>query len=122
MLLVDGKYVKKIVSLHKLIKRVMNYTISITENKDGWLTGQCEQLPQAISQGKDLDDLMENMKDAIETVLEYQKCTLDRVGKHPIYKNRITGAWASVPSHPDIREHTVFSICKQLGIPKPKIN
>ena len=51
----------------------MEYTISIEKNKDGWLTGQCEQLPQAISQGKDMDDLMENMRDAIELVLEYQK-------------------------------------------------
>jgi predicted RNase H-like HicB family nuclease len=51
----------------------MEYTIRIKENKDGWLSGQCEQLPQAISQGKDLDDLMENMKDAIETVLAYQQ-------------------------------------------------
>ena len=49
----------------------MEYTISIEKNKDGWLKGQCEQLPQAISQGKDMDDLMENMRDAIELVLEY---------------------------------------------------
>ena len=51
----------------------MEYTIRIKENKDGWLSGQCEQLPQAISQGQDLEDLMENMKDAIETVLDYQQ-------------------------------------------------
>ena len=51
----------------------MEYTISIETNDDGWLTGQCEQLPQAISQGENLDDLMENMKDAIELVLEYQR-------------------------------------------------
>ena len=51
----------------------MKYTIYIETNKDGWLTGQCEQLPQAISQGENLDDLMENMKDAIELVLEYQR-------------------------------------------------
>ena len=51
----------------------MEYTISINKNEDGWLTGQCEQLPQAISQGKDMDDLMENMKDAIETVLSYMQ-------------------------------------------------
>ena len=51
----------------------MEYTIRIKKNEDGWLSGQCEQLPQAISQGKDLDDLMENMKDAIETVLDYQR-------------------------------------------------
>jgi len=51
----------------------MEYTIRIKENKDGWLSGQCEQLPQAITQGKDMDDLLENMKDAIETVLAYQR-------------------------------------------------
>jgi predicted RNase H-like HicB family nuclease len=55
----------------------MEYTIRIKKNEDGWLSGQCEQLPQAISQGKDLDELMENMKDAIETVLDYQ-CELFR--------------------------------------------
>jgi len=47
---------------------------------------------------------------------------LDREGKHSIYVNKITGAWSAVPRHADIREYTVFDICKQLGIPKPKIN
>jgi predicted RNase H-like HicB family nuclease len=51
----------------------MKYTISIETNDDGWLTGQCEQLPQAISQGENLKDLMENMQDAIELVLDYQR-------------------------------------------------
>jgi predicted RNase H-like HicB family nuclease len=51
----------------------MKYNIYIETNEDGWLTGQCEQLPQAISQGENLDDLMDNMKDAIELVLEYQR-------------------------------------------------
>lgn len=50
----------------------MEYTIIIEENENGWLTGQCEQLPEAISQGKDMDDLMANMKDAIELVLDYK--------------------------------------------------
>jgi len=51
----------------------MKYNIYVETNEDGWLTGQCEQLPQAISQGENLDDLMDNMKDAIELVLEYQR-------------------------------------------------
>ena len=60
----------------------MEYTIQIEKDaKSGWLVGQCEQLPQAISQGKDLDDLMENMKDAIETVLDYQKELFRRENK-----------------------------------------
>lgn len=51
----------------------MEYTIRIEKNKDGWLTGQCEQLPQAISQGENMEELMENMEDAIETVLDYMR-------------------------------------------------
>ena len=54
--------------------------------------------------------------------LRENQCTLRREGKHSIYVNFLTGAWTAVPRHPDIREHTVFSICKELGIPKPKIN
>ena len=54
--------------------------------------------------------------------LKENQCMLDREGKHSIYVNKITGAWSAVPRHADIREYTVFDICKQLGIPKPKIN
>ena len=48
----------------------MNYTINIQENKNGWLTGQCEQIPEAITEGKDMDHLMKNMYDAITEALE----------------------------------------------------
>ena len=54
--------------------------------------------------------------------LRENQCTLEREGKHSIYINNLTGAWAAVPRHADIREHTVFGICRELGIPKPKIN
>ena len=48
----------------------MNYTINIQKNKNGWLTGQCEQIPEAITEGKDMDHLMKNMYDAITEALE----------------------------------------------------
>jgi len=51
----------------------MVFTINIQQSQNGWLAGQCEQLPEAISQGKDMEDLMENMKDAIELCLEYKQ-------------------------------------------------
>jgi predicted RNase H-like HicB family nuclease len=52
----------------------MEYTIRIkTDSKSGWLTGQCEQLPEAITQGKDLDELMMMMEDAINLVLECKR-------------------------------------------------
>ena len=74
----------------------MEYTILIHKDVEGgWYCGQCQQLPGAISQGKTLDELMENMKDAIQLVLEYN----------------------AVPRHPDVSDYTAKTICKQLGIP-----
>ena len=52
----------------------MEYTIRIKkDSKSGWLTGQCEQLPEAITQGKDLEELMMMMEDAIHLVLECKR-------------------------------------------------
>ena len=52
----------------------MEYTIRIKkDSKSGWLTGQCEQLPEAITQGKDLEELMFMMEDAINLVLECKR-------------------------------------------------
>jgi predicted RNase H-like HicB family nuclease len=51
----------------------MNYTVSIQKNRNGWLTGQCEQIPEAITEGKDMDDLMKNMYGAISEALEIRK-------------------------------------------------
>ena len=54
----------------------MEYTIRIKkDSKSGWLTGQCEQLPEAITQGKDLEELMWMMEDAINLVLECKRST-----------------------------------------------
>ena len=51
----------------------MEYTIIIQKNANGWYTGQCEQLPEAISQGETLEELKENMADAIKMVIDYKK-------------------------------------------------
>ena len=52
----------------------MEYTIRIKKDeKSGWLTGQCEQLPEAITQGRDLEELMFMMEDAIKLVLECKR-------------------------------------------------
>ena len=52
----------------------MEYTIRIKkDSKSGWLSGQCEQIPEAITQGKDLEELMFMMEDAIKLVLECKR-------------------------------------------------
>ena len=62
----------------------MEYSIIIEKNPStNVYVGQCVQLPEAISQGKTLDDLMKNMTEAIELALE---CRRDEI--HEIYANR----------------------------------
>lgn len=49
----------------------MEYTIIIHKDEtSGWYIGKCLQVPGAMSQGATLDELMENMKDAISLMLE----------------------------------------------------
>ena len=52
----------------------MEYTIQIKQNpKSGWFIGQCEEIPEAVTQGKDMDELMFMMQDAIELALECRR-------------------------------------------------
>ncbi|MGI0086403.1 MAG: type II toxin-antitoxin system HicB family antitoxin [Nitrosotalea sp.] len=46
------------------------FTIIIQEEPEGGYTGKCLELRGAISYGKTIDELKENMKEAISLVLE----------------------------------------------------
>ena len=49
----------------------MEYTVLIEKNPEtGWYCGQCKQIPEAMSQGSTLEELMANMKEAIELAIE----------------------------------------------------
>ena len=55
--------------------------------------------------------------------LTENECVLYREGgNHSMFHNTKNGKQTAVPRHADIVEVTAFNICKQLGIPKPKIN
>jgi predicted RNA binding protein YcfA (HicA-like mRNA interferase family) len=55
--------------------------------------------------------------------LKEKGCKLHREGgNHTMFINPVNGKTAAVPRHPDVREFLAFDICKQLDIPKPKIN
>ena len=52
----------------------MDYTIIIEKDPETSVyIGQCIQVPGALSQGYSYNELMENMKEAIELVVECQK-------------------------------------------------
>ena len=51
----------------------MEYTEIITEVEDGWFMGQCEQVPGAITQGQTVEEVQENLKEAIALVLQSEQ-------------------------------------------------
>ena len=51
----------------------MEYTAIIKEVEDGWYMGQCELVPGAITQGQTIEEVKENLKEAIALVLESEK-------------------------------------------------
>ena len=51
----------------------MEYTVIIKKTKSGKFIAQCEQIPGALTQGDTYEETMENIKDAIELMLETEK-------------------------------------------------
>ena len=61
-------------ALIKKDENSMEYSIIIEKNPTtGVYVGQCSQLPEAMSQGNTLAELMANMKEAIELAVECQQ-------------------------------------------------
>ena len=51
----------------------MEYTAIIEKTDDGWYMAQCEQVPGAITQGKTIEEVKENIKEAIALILDCEK-------------------------------------------------
>jgi predicted RNase H-like HicB family nuclease len=47
------------------------YTILIQNEEEGGFSGRCLELPAAVSQGDTIDELRNNMREAIQLVLEH---------------------------------------------------
>lgn len=54
------------------------FTVIIQRDEDGMYVGRVPELKGCISQGETLDELMRNMKEAIELCLEVQSSKEDR--------------------------------------------
>lgn len=48
----------------------MKLKVLISEGEDGWLVVDCPSIPGCISQGKNLQEALDNIKEAIEGCLE----------------------------------------------------
>lgn len=59
--------------LCKLKKKEMEYTVILEKMDNGWWFCQCEQVPEAVTQGETIEKAKENIKEAIELVLAAKK-------------------------------------------------
>jgi len=56
----------------------MNYTAIIKKMENGYYFAQCEQLPAAMTQGETIEEAKENLKEAINLLLEDEKADFQK--------------------------------------------
>ena len=54
-------------------KKVYNFTVLIEKDEDGFYVGSVPALKGCHTQGKTMDELLKNIKEAIELCLEVEK-------------------------------------------------
>ena len=55
------------------MKPTFTLTAIIEKSNDGWYVGQLEEMPEVLSQGKTVNELLANLKDALNLILEDRK-------------------------------------------------
>ncbi|WP_299285833.1 type II toxin-antitoxin system HicB family antitoxin [uncultured Mucilaginibacter sp.] len=51
----------------------MKFTAIIEKGENGWFVGQVEEIPAALAQGKTIEEVKENLLDALKLILEVNK-------------------------------------------------
>ncbi len=68
-------------SIHKGNRK---FTIVIQKEGEGGYSGQCLEMPGAISQGETMEELKKNMKESIQLALEYLEDKAKKENKQTI--------------------------------------
>jgi antitoxin HicB len=54
-------------------ERRLTYTAVLTPGEDGWICAQIAEVPEAISQGRTLEEAKANVAEALELALEWRR-------------------------------------------------
>ena len=52
---------------------MFSFNARIEQGENGWLVGQIEEMPEVISQGKTMEELEDNLKDAFDLIIETRR-------------------------------------------------
>ena len=58
----------------------MTFPMRVTDEGDGWLVGEVEMLPGCITQGRTIEELRANMREAIDGWLAVEAEKAERLG------------------------------------------
>lgn len=56
----------------------MKFTAIIEKGENGWFVGQVEEIPAALAQGKTVEEVKENLLDALKLILDVNKELTER--------------------------------------------
>lgn len=74
----------------------MKFTAIIEKSDDGWFVGQIEEMPAAISQGKTIAELKENLLDALKLLLEVNRENTEKEYRgRSVIREELSLAWWS---------------------------
>lgn len=51
----------------------IGFTAIIEKSEDGWFVGQLEEFPEVLAQGKSIEEVKENLQDALTLVISNQR-------------------------------------------------
>jgi predicted RNase H-like HicB family nuclease len=69
-----GEWEKEVLLRKKKKKEYnMEYTAIIEKTDDGWYIAHCAEVPNAHTQGSTIEEVEENLKDAIELILDCER-------------------------------------------------
>jgi predicted RNase H-like HicB family nuclease len=72
----------------------ISITAIIEKSLDGWYVGQIEEFPEAISQGKTIEELKDNLVDALTLVMDtHREKTQEQYRGRKTIRRKITFAW-----------------------------
>ena len=53
--------------------RSLTFTAVLTEGEDGWICAQIAEVPEAISQGRTIEEAKANVAEALELALQWRR-------------------------------------------------
>ncbi len=74
-------------------RQEIDFSVVIEKSDDGWYVGQIPEMPEVISQGKTIEELKENLLDALNLVMSTNReTTLQAYTGRKIIKRKLNPA------------------------------